>query len=64
MSYFTLSHLAFSINYCLVTLLDRKLQLFKNSPKWTIFGIFNVNVACFAHNVECDFFYDFQTLCS
>ena len=26
---------------CLVTLFDRKLQLFKNSPKWTIFGIFN-----------------------
>ena len=26
---------------CLVTLSDRKLQLFKNSPKWTIFGIFN-----------------------
>ena len=26
---------------CLVTLSDRKLQVFKNSPKWTIFGIFN-----------------------
>ena len=26
---------------CLVTLFDRKLQIFKNSPKWTIFGIFN-----------------------
>ena len=26
---------------CLVTLFDRKLQDFKNSPKWTIFGIFN-----------------------
>ena len=26
---------------CLVTLYDHKLQLFKNSPKWTIFGIFN-----------------------
>ena len=25
----------------LVTLFDRKLQVFKNSPKWTIFGIFN-----------------------
>ena len=23
----------------LVTLFDRKLQVFKNSPKWTIFGI-------------------------
>ena len=26
---------------CLVTLFDRKLQVFKNSPKWTIFVIFN-----------------------
>ena len=26
---------------CLVTLFDRKLQVFKNSPKWTISGIFN-----------------------
>ena len=26
---------------CLITLFDRKLQVFKNSPKWTIFGIFN-----------------------
>ena len=26
---------------CLVTLFDRKLQVFKNSPKWTIFGIFD-----------------------
>ena len=26
---------------CLVTLFDRKLQVFKNSPKWTIFGILN-----------------------
>ena len=26
---------------CLVTLFDRKLQIFKNSPKWTSFGIFN-----------------------
>ena len=55
----------------LVTLFDRKLQVFKNSPKWTIFGIFdellaiqNVNVARFARNVECDFFCDFQTLCT
>ena len=44
---------------CLVTLFDRKLQVFKNSPKWTIFGIFNlllstqnVNVARFARSVE------------
>ena len=27
---------------CLVTLFDCKLQVFKNSPKWTIFGIFNL----------------------
>ena len=54
---------------CLVTLFDRKLLVFKNSPKLTIFGIFNeflfnqnVNVARFARNVECDFFGDFQTL--
>ena len=47
---------------CVVTLFDRKLQFFKNSPKSTIFGIFNellstrnVNVARFARNVECDF---------
>ena len=44
---------------CLVTLFDCKLQVFKNSPKWTIFAIFNqlfstqnVNVARFARNVE------------
>ena len=55
---------------CLVTLFDRKLQVFKNSPKWTILGIFNelsstqnVNVARFAHNVVWDFFCDFQTPC-
>ena len=43
---------------CLVSLFDSKLLLFKNSPKWTIFGIFNellstqnVNVARFARNV-------------
>ena len=43
----------------LVTLFDRKIQVFKNSPKWTILGIFNyllstqnVNVARFARNVE------------
>ena len=54
---------------CLLTLFDRKLQVFKNSPKWTMFGIFNsllstqnVNVARFARNVEWDFFCDFQTL--
>ena len=53
---------------CLVTLFDRKLQIFKNSSKQTIFGIFNwllstqnVNVARYARNVEWDFFYSFQT---
>ena len=36
--------------------------------KLAIFGIFevlsaqNVNVACYARNIECDFFCDFQTL--
>ena len=56
---------------CLGTLLDRNFQVFKNSSNWTIFGIFNellaiqnVNVARFARNVECDFFCDFQTLCT
>ena len=41
------------------TLFDRNLQLFKNSPKLTRFGIFdellstqNVNVARFVRNVE------------
>ena len=44
---------------CLVTLFDRKLQVFKNLPNRSIFGIFNellstrnVNVARFARNVE------------
>ena len=55
---------------CLVTLFDRKIQVFKNSPKLNNFGIFNellstqiVNAARLARNVECDFFCDFQTLC-
>ena len=54
---------------CLVTLFDHKLQIYKKSPKYTIFGIFNqllssqiTNVARFARNVECDIFCDFQTL--
>ena len=40
--------LAFSINIvllkltCLVTLFDRKLQVFKNSLKWTFFDIFEL----------------------
>ena len=44
---------------CLVTLFDRKLQVFKNSLNWTIFDIFNlllstqnVNVARLDRNVE------------
>ena len=38
---------------CLVTLFDRKLQVFKNSPKWTIFGpLKNVNVARFIRNLN------------
>ena len=52
----------------LVILFDCK-QVFKNSPKLTIFGVFsqllsiqNVIVARFARNVECDFFCDFHTL--
>ena len=56
---------------CLVTLFDRKFQVFKKSPKLTIFGIFNellstqnVNVARFARNVEWDFFGNFQILCA
>ena len=47
----------------LVTLFDRLLKVFKNSSKWSIFGIVKellstqiVNVACFARNVEWDFF--------
>ena len=43
---------------CQVTLFDYKLQVFKKSSKWTIFGIFhellspqNINVARFARNV-------------
>ena len=43
----------------LVTLFDSRLQVFKNSPNWIIFGIFNevlstlnVNVARFARNVK------------
>ena len=46
------------------------MQVLKNSPKFSIFGIFNeflstqnVNVARFARNVEWDFLCDFQTLC-
>ena len=55
---------------CLVTLFDRKLQVFKNLQNWTIFGICNgllstqnVDVARCARNVEWDFFCDFQIPC-
>ena len=55
---------------CLVILFDRKVLLFKNSPKLTILGFFNellsnqnVNVARFARNFKWDFFCDFQTPC-
>ena len=53
---------------CLETLYDRKLQVFKNLLKLTIFGIFNellstqnVNVARFASILNETFFCDFQT---
>ena len=50
----------------------KKCRIFKKSPKWTIFGIFNellftqnVNVARFARNVEWDFFLWFSnTVCT
>ena len=52
---------------CLVTLFDRKVQVFKNSSKPTIFDELlstqNVNVARFARNVEFDFFGDFFEFC-
>ena len=38
---FEFSNLGIFHHFCLVTLFDSKLQVFKNSPKWTIFGIFN-----------------------
>ena len=70
MSHLNFWILAFSTNFCPIKsdLFDRKLQFFKNSPKLTIFAIFdellstqNVNIARFARNVEWDFFCDFQT---
>ena len=54
---------------CLVTLFDRKFQVFKNSPKLTIFGLFNellstqnVNSPRFARNIECDFLSGFHKI--
>ena len=59
-------------SFCpLVTLFDHKLQVFKNSPKWTFLASLihpcpmstqNVNIARFARNVQCDFWGDFQIL--
>ena len=77
MSHLSVSIWAFSTNFCPFkidlsgnTVWPSKLQIFKNSPKLTTFGIFNqllstqnVNVARFARNVEWDFFCDFQTPC-
>ena len=70
-----------STEYCVVAIHERvlaqclkitkKSRISKNSPKLTIFNIFNellstqnVNLARFARNVEWDFFYDFHPLCS
>ena len=62
--------LTFSINFFPVEidLSGNTVQVFKNSPKLTILGLFdellstqNVIVDRFARNVECDFFCDFQT---
>ena len=54
---------------CLVTLFDRKLQVFQKLAKTDHFWYFfiellftqNVNVARFARNLELDF--DFQAMC-
>ena len=48
---------------CLVTLFDRKLQVFKNFPKCTIFGLLSTQNVNFARIVKWDFFCDFQTPC-
>ena len=34
---------------CLITLFDRKLHVFKSSPKWTIFGILKVLLDIFCY---------------
>ena len=59
MSDLSFSILVVSAIFYLVTLFDCKLQMSKNSSKWTIFGNFNdflftqnVNVARFVRNVE------------
>ena len=70
------SHLCFFV--CLASRGSSVFTVFENHPKCRIlvfqFGHFppiffqfktqNVNVARFARNVKCDFFCDFQTLCS
>ena len=49
---------------CLVTLFDRKLQVFKNSPKWTIFGIINQLLSTHSLTMLNEtFFCDFRTSC-
>ena len=54
----------------LVTLFKYNFGIFKNSPKRTIFDLFNellstqnANVARFARNIKWDFFCNFSTLC-
>ena len=75
MSYLNFWIFAFSTNFCPIKTdlsgshVWPQAQVFKNSPNWTIFGIFNefsstqnnVNVTRFASNVECDFFCELQT---
>ena len=60
MSNLSFSDLAFSTNFCLVTLFDRKLRLSKNRQIDYFLAFLinflstqNVNVARFARNVEC-----------
>ena len=64
-----ISHFNFGIFHqfvtCLVTLFDRKLQVFKNSPNWPFFGTFNELLSNKNENdvlaMLNDFFCDFQT---
>ena len=74
MSHLNFKILAFSTNFCTFksdlsgNTNWPKVEVFKDSPKLTIFGIFcillftqNVNIARFARNVEWNSFLDFQT---
>ena len=74
MSHLNFWILAFSPNFCPIktdlsgNTVWPQASGFQKPSKWTILGIFNqllstqnVNVARFAHNVEWDFFCDFQT---